>query len=58
MWDLRRLVEPTHSLVTGKSLSMVKWCPTRSGILATLAKDEPFIRLWGQLLLRGVRCGG
>ena len=40
-------VEPTHTLNIGsKQLHTVSWCPTRSGIIATAAKDDACIRLW------------
>jgi WD repeat-containing protein mio len=47
LWDMRRLVEPTHTLAVGaKALLSIKWCPTRSGILATLARDENCVKLF------------
>lgn len=47
LWDMRRLVEPTHTLTVGpKPLQSIRWCPTRSGILATHSRDENCVKLF------------
>tara|TARA_R110002050_G_scaffold291115_2_gene445254 strand:- start:2986 stop:4029 length:1044 start_codon:yes stop_codon:yes gene_type:complete len=47
VWDLRRFPDPVLSFSTGnKSLMQIAWCPTRSGVLASVSKDEKYIKLW------------
>jgi WD40 repeat protein len=47
IWDTRKLREPIFSLHTGsKSLIQIEWCSTRSGILASIGKEESILKLW------------
>eukprot|EP01087_Luapelamoeba_hula_P013118 TRINITY_DN3732_c0_g1_i2.p1 TRINITY_DN3732_c0_g1~~TRINITY_DN3732_c0_g1_i2.p1 ORF type:complete len:413 (-),score=28.33 TRINITY_DN3732_c0_g1_i2:184-1422(-) len=47
VWDVRKLRDPLFTIHTGgKSVMQIAWCPTRSGILASIAKDDRFVKLW------------
>jgi len=47
IWDLRKLRDPLFSLNTeSKSLLQIEWCPTRSGVLASIGKEESVLKLW------------
>ncbi|CAJ0958111.1 unnamed protein product [Ranitomeya imitator] len=47
IWDLRKFEKPVLTLTEQpKPLSKVAWCPTRTGLLATLTRDSNIIRLY------------
>ncbi|KAF2072229.1 hypothetical protein CYY_006452 [Polysphondylium violaceum] len=47
IWDLRKFDESILTINTNcKSLQQIEWCPTRSGVLATVGKDKNTIKLW------------
>lgn len=47
IWDLRKFEKPVLTLTEQpKPLSKVAWCPTRTGLLATLTRDSNVIRLY------------
>eukprot|EP01125_Pyxidicula_operculata_P012479 TRINITY_DN4093_c0_g1_i2.p1 TRINITY_DN4093_c0_g1~~TRINITY_DN4093_c0_g1_i2.p1 ORF type:complete len:807 (+),score=178.74 TRINITY_DN4093_c0_g1_i2:54-2474(+) len=54
IWDLRRIdknnSENSKPLLTintkTKQLAQIGWCPTRSGVIASIAKNESNIKLW------------
>lgn len=47
LWDIRNFVEPIFSLNSNsKGLIQVEWCPTRSGIIAAISRDERTIKFW------------
>ncbi|KAL0984813.1 hypothetical protein UPYG_G00147300 [Umbra pygmaea] len=47
IWDLRKFEKPVLTLnEQPKPLTKVAWCPTRTGLLATLTRDTNIIRLY------------
>uniref|UniRef100_A0A8D0L612 Meiosis regulator for oocyte development n=1 Tax=Sphenodon punctatus TaxID=8508 RepID=A0A8D0L612_SPHPU len=47
IWDLRKFEKPVLTLTEQpKPLTKVAWCPTRTGLLATLTRDSNIIRLY------------
>ncbi|MCI4391218.1 hypothetical protein PGIGA_G00131570 [Pangasianodon gigas] len=47
IWDLRRFEKPAFTLPEqAKPLTKVAWCPTRTGLLATLTRDANVVRLY------------
>ncbi|KAN0004083.1 hypothetical protein ACTFIZ_010242 [Dictyostelium cf. discoideum] len=47
VWDLRNLDDPLIIVNSNcKSIQQIDWCPTRSGVLASLGKDKSSIKLW------------
>lgn len=47
IWDLRKFEKPVLTLTEQpKPLTKVAWCPTRTGLLATLTRDSNVIRLY------------
>lgn len=47
VWDLRVPDKPVLTLnEPSRQLSKVAWCPTRTGLLATLARDSGVVRLY------------
>ncbi|XP_005999519.1 GATOR2 complex protein MIOS isoform X3 [Latimeria chalumnae] len=47
IWDLRKFEKPVLTLTEQpKPLTKVTWCPTRTGLLATLTRDSNIIRLY------------
>lgn len=47
IWDLRRFEKPAFTLPEqAKPLTKVAWCPTRTGLLATLTRDANIVRLY------------
>lgn len=47
IWDLRKFEKPVLTLTEQpKPLTKVAWCPTRSGLLATLTRDSNIIKLY------------
>eukprot|EP00026_Physarum_polycephalum_P001793 Phypoly_transcript_01796.p1 GENE.Phypoly_transcript_01796~~Phypoly_transcript_01796.p1 ORF type:complete len:954 (+),score=144.73 Phypoly_transcript_01796:249-3110(+) len=47
VWDLRKLVDPTLTINTNaKAIQQIDWCPTRSGVLATIFKDGNTMKIW------------
>ncbi|XP_028297965.1 GATOR2 complex protein MIOS [Gouania willdenowi] len=47
IWDLRKFEKPVLTLTEQpKPLTKVAWCPTRTGLLATLTRDTNIIRLY------------
>ncbi|XP_041102180.1 GATOR complex protein MIOS [Polyodon spathula] len=47
IWDLRKFEKPVLTLTEQpKPLTKVAWCPTRTGLLATLTRDNNIIRLY------------
>lgn len=47
IWDLRKFEKPVLTLTEQpKPLTKVAWCPTRTGLLATLTRDSNVVRLY------------
>ncbi|XP_046689456.1 GATOR complex protein MIOS isoform X1 [Silurus meridionalis] len=47
IWDLRRFEKPVFTLPEqAKPLTKAAWCPTRTGLLATLTRDANVVRLY------------
>jgi len=47
IWDLRKFEESILTINTNcKSIQQIEWCPTRSGVLASVGKDKNTIKLW------------
>lgn len=47
IWDLRKFEKPVLTLTEQpKPLTKVAWCPTRTGLLATLTRNSNIIRLY------------
>lgn len=47
IWDLRKFEKPVLTLTEQvKPLTKIAWCPTRTGLLATLTRDSNIIRLY------------
>ncbi|XP_038624378.1 GATOR complex protein MIOS isoform X3 [Tachyglossus aculeatus] len=47
IWDLRKFEKPVLTLPEqAKPLTKVAWCPTRTGLLATLTRDSNVVRLY------------
>ncbi|KAM4704774.1 GATOR2 complex protein MIOS isoform 2-T2 [Rhinophrynus dorsalis] len=47
IWDLRKFEKPVLTLTEQpKPLTKVAWCPTRTGLLATLTRDSNIIKLY------------
>ncbi|CAG02753.1 unnamed protein product [Tetraodon nigroviridis] len=47
IWDLRKFEKPVLTLTEQpKPLTKVAWCPTRTGLLATLTRDSNILRLY------------
>nr|XP_023658371.1 GATOR complex protein MIOS [Paramormyrops kingsleyae]XP_023658372.1 GATOR complex protein MIOS [Paramormyrops kingsleyae]XP_023658373.1 GATOR complex protein MIOS [Paramormyrops kingsleyae] len=47
IWDLRKFEKPVLTLSEQpKPLTKVAWCPTRTGLLATLMRDSDVVRLY------------
>eukprot|EP00007_Cunea_sp_BSH-02190019_P008955 CAMPEP_0174238428 /NCGR_PEP_ID=MMETSP0417-20130205/11187_1 /TAXON_ID=242541 /ORGANISM="Mayorella sp, Strain BSH-02190019" /LENGTH=1029 /DNA_ID=CAMNT_0015317259 /DNA_START=92 /DNA_END=3177 /DNA_ORIENTATION=+ len=49
IWDIRQLSpDPVFSMDTGSNspLIQIEWCPTRAGILATIARDDRCVKFW------------
>ncbi|XP_063159760.1 GATOR2 complex protein MIOS [Candoia aspera] len=47
IWDLRKFEKPVLTLTEQpKPLIKVAWCPTRTGLLATLTRDSNIIKLY------------
>ena len=47
LWDIRNFTDSIFTFNSNsKGLSQLEWCPTRSGVLATIAKDEKQIKFW------------
>ncbi|XP_003222042.1 GATOR2 complex protein MIOS [Anolis carolinensis] len=47
IWDLRKFEKPVLTLMEQpKPLTKVAWCPTRTGLLATLTRDSNVIKLY------------
>ncbi|XP_028926405.1 GATOR complex protein MIOS isoform X2 [Ornithorhynchus anatinus] len=47
IWDLRKFEKPVLTLPEqARPLTKVAWCPTRTGLLATLTRDSGVVRLY------------
>eukprot|EP01114_Cavostelium_apophysatum_P012662 TRINITY_DN288_c0_g1_i6.p1 TRINITY_DN288_c0_g1~~TRINITY_DN288_c0_g1_i6.p1 ORF type:complete len:932 (+),score=212.05 TRINITY_DN288_c0_g1_i6:136-2931(+) len=47
LWDIRNFQEAVFTLNTNsKGLLDIQWCPTRTGILASISRDEKNIKFW------------
>eukprot|EP00003_Mantamonas_plastica_P017510 TRINITY_DN2900_c0_g1_i8.p1 TRINITY_DN2900_c0_g1~~TRINITY_DN2900_c0_g1_i8.p1 ORF type:complete len:558 (+),score=144.40 TRINITY_DN2900_c0_g1_i8:62-1735(+) len=47
VWDIRKLNKATLTLKSpNKNIRQISWCPTRSGILTSIADGENCLRLW------------
>ncbi|EGC39299.1 hypothetical protein DICPUDRAFT_147940 [Dictyostelium purpureum] len=47
IWDLRNIDEPVMIVNSNcKSIQQIEWCPTRSGVLASVGKDKTSVKLW------------
>ena len=45
IWDTRNFEKPIVSLETERAVSRISWCPTRPGLLASLARDSAAVVL-------------
>ncbi|XP_046334805.1 GATOR complex protein MIOS-like [Haliotis rufescens] len=46
VWDLRSFEKPVLTLPENKSVVKISWCPTRSGMLSVLCKDNNVVQLY------------
>ncbi|XP_045138344.1 GATOR complex protein MIOS-A-like [Portunus trituberculatus] len=45
IWDLRNIERPVVNLDANKPVTKLSWCPSRVGLVASLCRDSPSIRL-------------
>lgn len=47
LWDIRNFQDSVFAFNSNsKALTQIEWCPTRSGLLASISKEEKCIKFW------------
>lgn len=46
IWDLRNIERPVLNLDANKPVTKLAWCPSRLGLVASLCRDSPSMRLY------------